>query len=280
MDNRYNNQQEKELLKKILEELHFSIFPCELNQKKPAGVGWQERASGDPLQVEKWFDLRKFNYGIICGTEHQGKYLTVVDVDNKNGKHGSESWTKVTKDIRSDELNTFTVQTPSGGFHYFFYTREQIGNRTDIFEGIDTRGKGGYVVGAGSIIDGNAYVILNDSAIADMPEELELLFRNTKKVNGQTSISPQEQEANHFTLDESDRARLLELLSKCANQGAFGSYNDWLRLGGALKHEGLQCRGMAIALLGKCKRGLLQEMEQSTNITIDDGNAHLLGAKG
>ena len=64
----------------------------------------------------------------------------------------------------SDRLKTFSVKTPSGGFHYFFYTREQIGNRTDILEGIDTRGKGGYVVGAGSNIDGNAYVILNDSA--------------------------------------------------------------------------------------------------------------------
>ena len=156
MDNRYDNQQEKELLKKILEELHFSIFPCELNQKKPAGVGWQERASSDPLQVEKWFDLRKFNYGILCGTEHQGKYLTVVDVDNKKGKRGTESWATLTRDIESDRLKTFSVKTPSGGFHYFFYTKEQIGNRTDILEGIDTRGKGGYVVGAGSNIDGNA----------------------------------------------------------------------------------------------------------------------------
>ena len=32
--------------------------------------------------------------------------------------------------------------------------------------------------------------------------------------------------------------RLLELLSKYANQGGFESYEDWLRLGGALKHEG------------------------------------------
>jgi P4 family phage/plasmid primase-like protien len=238
MDNRYDNQQEKELLKKILGELHFSIFPCELNQKIPATGGWQGRASSDPLQVEKWFDLKKFNYGVLCGTEHRGKYLTVVDVDNKNGKHGTESWATLTRDIESDRLKTFSVKTPSGGYHYFFYAREQFGNRTNILEGIDTRSRGGYVVGAGSSIDGNSYVILNDSPITDMPEKLELILTRKWNTHEENDVARNDEELNRLALDESGRVRLLELLSIHANQGGFSSYEDWLRLGGALKHEG------------------------------------------
>ena len=193
MDNRDNNQQERKLLRKILTELHLRIFPCELNKKVPAGMGWQENASSDPAQVEKWFGFNRFNYGVLCGTNQNGRYLTVIDVDNKNGKKGTDSWAELTKDIASEALKTFTVLTPSGGYHHFFYTREQIGNRTDILEGIDVRGKGGYVVGAGSSINGKPYVILNDTPIADMPEELELLLWNTRKANGQHHVSGVEQ---------------------------------------------------------------------------------------
>lgn len=238
MDNRCDNQQEKELLKKILGELHFSIFPCELNQKKPVGFGWQEKASDDAVEVEKWFGLNRFNYGILCGTKYQGKYLTVVDVDNKNGKHGAESWAKLTKDVASEALKTLTVLTPSGGYHHFFYTREQIGNRTDILEGVDVRGKGGYVVGAGSSINGNPYMMLNDAPIADMPDELERLLCKTKNVSSERYVPPDEQQIVRIRLSESDRVRLLELLSSYAHQGGFQSYSDWVSLGGALKHEG------------------------------------------
>lgn len=133
MSEGYYNQQE-ELLKKILVELRLCVFPCKSDDKKPAVAGWQEMASNDPAKVNEWFDLTRFNYGVFCGTEHKGRYLTVVDVDNKKEKRGSESWAELTKGIDAELLNTFMVQTPTGGYHHYFYTRERFGNRTDVLE--------------------------------------------------------------------------------------------------------------------------------------------------
>jgi hypothetical protein len=81
-------------------------------------------------------------------------------------------------------------------------------------------------------------VILDDLPIADMPEELERVLHSKKDKTAQSYMPSDEQESNQRTLDESDRATLLELLSRYAHQGGFESYEDWLRLGGALKHEG------------------------------------------
>ena len=148
MDNRYDNQQE-ELLNRIVGGLKLRVFPCTLNEKKPANSGWQRIASNDPARVTQWFSLELSNYGVLCGTEHNGRYLTVVDVDCKKRKKGDESWAALTSDIAPDRLNKFTVQTPSGSRHYYFQSKEQFGNRTDVRDGIDLRGNGGFVVGPG-----------------------------------------------------------------------------------------------------------------------------------
>ena len=77
-------------------------------------------------------------------------------------------------------LNTYTVSTPSGGFHYYFNYDPQnylmttyLTNRTKYRNcGLDIRTNGGYVVGAGSVVDGRAYEIHNRAPIGDMPDSL------------------------------------------------------------------------------------------------------------
>src|SRR5208337_2779546 len=132
MDNRINNQQQRELLSRIVGELGLSVFPCDANGKKPAFSGWQDFASKDTAKVRSWYDPERFNYGVLCGTTHEGKYLTVVDVDCKKGKMGKESWASLTEKVAPELLDTFSVRTPSGGRHYYFYSKHQFRNRTDI----------------------------------------------------------------------------------------------------------------------------------------------------
>lgn len=229
-----SNQRDRYLAEKVVGQLGLSIFPCRIDQKKPALVGWQEAATNDPANTAEWFDLSRYNYGILCGTERGGRYLTMIDVDCKKNKHGPESWAELTVGIGAEQLNTFTVQTPSGGRHYYFYANHPFGNPTDVLDGIDIRGKGGYAVGPGSSIDGKDYVIANDAPILDMPFDLEERLRKDLESPGPNQV----QEKPLAVLSDRARGNLLDLLGEYAARGGFVSYGEWIRLGGALKHEG------------------------------------------
>src|SRR5262249_12227079 len=73
-------------------------------------------------------------------------------------------------------LDTYTVNTPSGGQHLYFAapTGVELRNASgDKGRGlgwcIDTRAHGGYVVSAGSIVDGRRYEITEDCDPAPLP---------------------------------------------------------------------------------------------------------------
>ena len=77
--------------------------------------------------------------------------------------------------------NTFCVQTPSGGYHYYFKESQASGNllkelkrtsfqTTGLFDFIDIRhGKAGYVVAPESTIGNNKYEIINDTEVQEVP---------------------------------------------------------------------------------------------------------------
>jgi hypothetical protein len=176
-----DNQPKEELLDKILNDLHLLVFPCKQNTKEPALKGWQQKASSDPQQVAEWFNLINYNYGVICGTEREGKFLAIMDVDNKNGKDGSASWEKLTEGIDPNKLDTFTVRTPNNGHHYYFYTDMLLPNTKDFVEGVELRSKGLYAIGPLSQINGVPYSIENDKPILDLPKELYPLVRKNQK---------------------------------------------------------------------------------------------------
>ena len=64
---------------------------------------------------------------------------------------------------------TYTVRTPSGGLHYWFRgTAPSSAGR--LGEGLDVRGRGGYVLVEGSRVNGAEYVAVDDAAAVDAPE--------------------------------------------------------------------------------------------------------------
>ena len=137
----------------------FTIFPAASNSKIPQrDTHFKECATSDLNQIDKWWtDTPDANIGVYCGRFGDGQALAVIDIDLKNGKNGF-----ATIDALQDELGlteTYQVETPSGGRHLYYVVPKPLAGGTDkLGPGVDIKSHGGYVIGAGSVIDGKPYV--------------------------------------------------------------------------------------------------------------------------
>ena len=129
----------------------YSIIP--LNKKIPVIKKWKEfqTTAADDDQIAAWWEANpKANIGVVTG---KISGITVVDIDTKGD-------TVVPLDAFPE---TFTVKTPSGGYHlYYRYTTKitQSANQYPQFPHVDIRNDGGYVVGPGS--ENGKYKVVND----------------------------------------------------------------------------------------------------------------------
>lgn len=158
----------------LLHEHGLSIFPVRRNDKRPAVDDFTGRASRSP-GIEAAIKRKGGNIGVACGLPLPGGgHLVVIDVDVK--KDGFLGFAELELEHSLIEP-TLTVNTPSGGRHYYFKSRAPVGNGVSkLANGVDHRGLGGYVVAPGSTIDGVSYTIETDAPIADLPESLEALM--------------------------------------------------------------------------------------------------------
>lgn len=148
------------------------VFPLLAGTKRPAIHGWPEASSSDALVIERWAaQFPGCNWGLNCGRSG----LAVLDLDTKHGKDGQQSLLLLEAEHNARLLrDTFTVVTPSGGRH-LYYTGD-IRSAVNLRPGLDTRGRGGYVVLYGSSIGGSDYTIVNGSPVAPLPTWLEGLI--------------------------------------------------------------------------------------------------------
>jgi hypothetical protein len=177
----------------------FRVFPCVANSKKPAVNDWPKVATTNPAAIGGWFDAcPDMNYGAVPGDDY-----FVADLDNKAAKDGKRA-----RDGKRDMLaliekngalpDTFVVQTPNNGYHlYLKGTAANSVAKKSLGGGIDIRGRRGYVVGPGSIINGNEYKIIEDLPIAAAPAWFIDLVKITvaepaKRVEGVADNSPHE----------------------------------------------------------------------------------------
>jgi len=142
----------------------WSLIPVHPNSKKPKGewkLAQTQRANVE--KVEAMFQTRDANYGIVTG---KISGIAVLDIDAGSG--GIDS----VRDIFGDEWPvTPTLQTPGGGYHlYFQYPDSGVRNSAGtIGAGLDIRGGGGCVVGAGSVRDGRSYRWVDDLSPEEVP---------------------------------------------------------------------------------------------------------------
>lgn len=144
------------------------VFPLVPGTKKPLTPRGFHDGSKDPAVIRAWWEKNPdANIGICTG---RLSGLVVVDVDVKNNRPGLESVKRLT-----GLQPTLIARTPSGGFHYFYGMNGHapIGSRAELLPGIDLRAEGGYVVGAGSKIEGNFYEWVDpDHPVADLSRAL------------------------------------------------------------------------------------------------------------
>lgn len=148
----------------------FYVGPLIANGKiPPQGTEWQKVSTVDFDVIKTMFHDPYMGWGqvinLMCDPYKSG--FCVIDLDNKNGKNGSVEWKRL---LAGRECRTFTVRTPSGGFHLYFKATGYTNSAGAIAPGIDVRCKGGYVVAPGSTVNGVAYEIIDDIEPVHMPD--------------------------------------------------------------------------------------------------------------
>jgi hypothetical protein len=137
-----------------------SVFPC-LNKlgdpgnKRPLTKQGFKDASCDPKVVSGWWD--RWPTALIGMPT--GEHFCVLDLDCKKGKNGLA--------VVSDwsERSPLIAITGSDGRHLYFLPDDEIGCITDeIALGVDTRGKGGYVI----VPPSEGYSWVNGHGLSDL----------------------------------------------------------------------------------------------------------------
>jgi hypothetical protein len=155
------------------------VFPLAPGTKRPRfkkghefGDGFRSATTHKPTIRRMWrlggYDC---NIGIPTGPESG---LFVIDVDNKGA--GAAANDKAIHDALglTEWPMSYLVLTPSGGWHRGYRCPPQadlLGIGTEqLGPGVDHRGPGGYVVAAGSVVDGTVYeVVVDVDELAELP---------------------------------------------------------------------------------------------------------------
>jgi hypothetical protein len=183
----------------------WAVFPIGKN-KRPIVNAWDAVASNEPEKVRALFSpYPACAVGIACG---RSSGLFVIDVDSPDPAHPIHE--------RMDP--TLTVQTPRGGFHYY-YAMPDGADDDDVlrntqkakeclgFADVDTRGIGGYVVGPGSTTSAGSYDVICDVEPAPIPSWVLEAMRAYKRPK---AVAPSRQIMLSSVMDPTrrvDRAR-------------------------------------------------------------------------
>ncbi|MEU8468260.1 bifunctional DNA primase/polymerase [Streptomyces sp. NPDC029006] len=178
------------------------VIPLRPGDKRPAGHAQkycpgtgrcvnghktpEQRATTDTeLLIAAWAQ-RPYNVGIATGPSG----LLVVDLDTlkpndpKGTPDGAASLQALCERAGQALPATYRVRTARGGEHLYF--TQPPGGRLGLTAGrlakkIDTRGWGGYVVGAGSTIPDGSYTVLDDRDPAPLPAWLHQALTSRPK---------------------------------------------------------------------------------------------------
>lgn len=155
------------------------VFPVWPRGKLPAVKEWEAAATRDPVVIEEWWSVRPWNLGLAVGRSN----VLVVDLDPHRGtdppaqfpgaRGGADVLARLAAEAgEPDPVDTYTVTTPSGGEHRYFLMPEGLELRNTqgrLGWKIDTRGHGGFVVGAGSVRGDGLYRVARHGAVAALP---------------------------------------------------------------------------------------------------------------
>lgn len=142
----------------------FKIFPLRPDSKEPyPGQSWTSIMTTDAGTIKGWFREREgMNYGACPGLKN-----VIVDLDVKEAANGIDAFDLL--ELNHGEVETFRVDTPSGGQHIYLSVEEPASNAHRFPAGIDVRGAHGYVVGPGCQLSNGGYAVVDDTPIISAP---------------------------------------------------------------------------------------------------------------
>jgi Bifunctional DNA primase/polymerase, N-terminal/AAA domain/Primase C terminal 1 (PriCT-1) len=221
------NQDRDETRMSVEYAIHYAtqgwpVFPLCPGGKTPLTDHGFKDATKDLEKVRSWWNQTpEANVGVVTGRDSG---IIVVDIDRKNGIDGT---------IAAAELDlprTFTVRTPSGGFHavYSLPPNTIVPRKIGVKPGLDILGEGGYFVAPGSWVGNAVYAIVRNIPIAPCPQSIiELAQKSRIRQDGKIDA------------DEAGRPHVQH-----------GGRNDYLtRIGGQLRRIGFNADEMTAALL-------------------------------
>ena len=128
-----------------------AVFPLRPRDKRPATENGCKAATTDKQQIESWWDAcPDYNIGIATGSISGGLVVIDLDVDEDKGISGYESlkdWQRENGELPE----TWTSITGRGGYHFLYRDGASNRNRAGLYEGVDIRGEGGYIVAPPSV---------------------------------------------------------------------------------------------------------------------------------
>lgn len=159
-------------------DMGLAVFPLLPRDKRPATINGCKAATTNKQIISDWWDKHPdSNIGIATGNISGGLVVIDLDVDENKGINGYE----VLKEWQQEngELpESWQSITGRGGYHLFFRDSAVNHNRVGLYEGIDIRGEGGYIVAPPSIHpNGRRYEWEQE------PGEYELAQVNARVVN-------------------------------------------------------------------------------------------------
>jgi len=152
---------------KRLADCGLSILPLQEGSKEPIkGQSWKALKTTNKNKIEEWFSKTpNMNYGVCPGNNH-----VVIDLDIKGETNGIVALVGI--EFEQEEFiseSSLTIETPSGGRHIYLHTDRPFSNANTFPDGIDVRGKGGYVVGPGCRLPNGNYTPITNGGPTEAP---------------------------------------------------------------------------------------------------------------
>jgi hypothetical protein len=170
-------------------ELRWAVFPLRPRAKEPLTEHGHKEASLHEKQIREWWaKWPKANIGIPTGI-----WFWVLDIDPR---HGGDASLMALVARHTALVDTIQQLTGGGGRQYFFGMPDQmkIGCHVGVWDGIDVRGQGGYIVVPPSIHpSGKPYVWDGAKKITEQtmnPANPWLIVELMAATNGHRSSEP------------------------------------------------------------------------------------------
>lgn len=128
-----------------------AVFPLRAKNKTPATKNGCKDATTDQKQIASWWNRwPDANIGIATGSVSGGLVVIDLDRDEEKGRDGYEilqEWQRQHGQLP----DTCQSITGRGGYHLLYRDTAEHRNAQALFEGVDIRGEGGYIVAPPSI---------------------------------------------------------------------------------------------------------------------------------